>query len=70
MHMKVDHSQFELDGDRLTHAPTGAVFWTGDKGIVNCQWGETMLASGHAYDRAELMEAAREIFLKEKTNCA
>jgi hypothetical protein len=37
---------------------------------VNCQWGETMLASGHAYDRAELMEAAREIFLKEKTNCA
>jgi hypothetical protein len=70
MHMKVDHSQFQLDGDRLTHAPTGAVFWTGNKGIMNCQWRETLLPSGHDYDRAELMEAAREIFLKEKTNCA
>jgi hypothetical protein len=26
MHMKVDHSQFALDGGRLTHARTRSVF--------------------------------------------
>ena len=66
MHMKVDQNQFQMDGDRLTHTPTGAVFWLGDKGIVNCKLGETELASGHDYDRTELQEAAREIFLKER----
>src|SRR4051794_35300015 len=45
MHMKVDQNQFQMDGDRLTHTPTGAVFWLGDKGIVNCKLGETELAS-------------------------
>jgi hypothetical protein len=69
MHMKVDHSQFELDGERLTHAPTGSAFWMGDKGIVSCRWGQTALPSGHDYDRTELTEAAREIFLKETTRC-
>jgi hypothetical protein len=69
MHMKVSHEQFEIDGDRLTHAPTGAVFWLGDKGVVNCEWGQTQLPSGHDYDRGELEEAAREIFLKERSTC-
>jgi hypothetical protein len=27
--MKVDHSQFVIDGHRFTHQPTGAVFWIG-----------------------------------------
>src|SRR5882762_1352994 len=49
MHMKVDHSQFQIDGDRLIHQPTGAVFWMGNKGIVNCDWGQIELASGHDY---------------------
>lgn len=70
MHMKVDHSQFVLDGDRLTHQPSGAVFWMGDKDLMSCEWGQTRLASGHDYDRAELTEAAREIFLKDKSACA
>jgi hypothetical protein len=69
MHMKVDHRQFQIDGDRLTHQPTGAVFWMGDKGLVNCEWGDTKLASGYDYDRSELQEAAREIFLKDRSSC-
>ena len=69
MHMKVDHSQFVIDGDRLTHQPTGAVFWLGQADVVNCDWGETELASGYDYDRKQLQEAAREIFLKEKSRC-
>ena len=66
MHMKVDHSQFELDGDRLTHTPTGAVFWMGETDVVNCEEGDTQLESGHDYDRQELMEAARELFQRER----
>jgi hypothetical protein len=69
MHMKVDHTQFVIDGDRLTHQPTGAVFWMGDKNAINCEWGQTELTSGHDYDRKELHDAAREIFLKEKSSC-
>ena len=70
MYMKVDHSQFELDGDRLTHKPTSAVFWMGENDVVSCQWGKTALASGYDYSREELMEAARQIFLQERTGCA
>jgi hypothetical protein len=69
MRMKVDHSQFEIDGERLTHAPTGTVFWKGEKDVVLCEWGETKLASGHDYDREELVDAARAIFVKDKTTC-
>ena len=69
MHMKVSHHQFEIEGDRLTHAPTGAVFWMGEKGVVNCAWGETTLPSGYDYDHQELKEAAREVLLKERTSC-
>jgi hypothetical protein len=65
--MKVDHSQFVIDGDRLTHQPTGAVFLLRQKDVVNCDWGETKLASGYDYDRNQLQEAVREIFLKEKS---
>jgi hypothetical protein len=70
MHMKVDHSQFQIDGDRLIHQPTGAVFWMGNKGIVNCEWGQIELASGHDYDRTQLQEAAREIFLADRSACS
>src|SRR5436190_875528 len=62
MRIKVDHSQFEIDGDRLTHIPTGAVFWMGETNIVNCEGGNTRPESGHDYDRNELMEVARELF--------
>jgi hypothetical protein len=70
MHMKVDHTQFQIDSDRLTHQPTGAVFWMGEQGLVNCEWGEIELASGYDYDRSELQDAAREIFLKNRSSCA
>jgi hypothetical protein len=68
MRMKVSHAQFALDGDRLTHTPTGAVFWMGDKGIINCEWGSAgaPLGNGHMYDRDELSEAAHEILLRDR----
>jgi hypothetical protein len=47
MHMKVSHEQFVIDGDRLTHQPTGAVFWMGDKDVVECDKG----AAGKAFNR-------------------
>ena len=28
--MKISHDQFEIHGDRLRHAPTGALFWMGE----------------------------------------
>ena len=37
MHMKVMKEQFALDGDKLTHTPTGAKFWLGDKDVVACE---------------------------------
>jgi hypothetical protein len=47
------------------HVPTGAQFWKGEKDVVNCEWGNAgePLPSGNVYDRTELSEAAREIFL-------
>ena len=53
----------------MTHAPTGAVFWMGEKDILNCEWSQTALPSGHDYDRHALKEVAREIFLKERSAC-
>lgn len=34
MPMKVMKEQFVLDGDKLTHTPTGATFWLGGKHVV------------------------------------
>jgi hypothetical protein len=33
MHTKVTAEQFESNGDKLTHGPTGATFWMGDKDV-------------------------------------
>jgi hypothetical protein len=65
MHMKVDQSQFIIDGHRLTHEPTGSVFWMEEKGAVICEFRETRLASGYDYDENELEATAREVLLKE-----
>jgi hypothetical protein len=43
MHMKVMKEQFALDGDKLTHTPTGATFWLGDKDVVACEQGRLKL---------------------------
>jgi hypothetical protein len=65
MHMKVSREQFEVRGDRIVHMPTGAVFWKGDKDIVNCDWGSAgeTLDSGHDYDRDEVTKVAHEVFV-------
>jgi hypothetical protein len=68
MHMKVDQSQFVIDGNCLTHEPTGSVFRM-DQGAVVHEFGETRLSSGYDYDEKELEAAAREILIKETARC-
>jgi hypothetical protein len=71
MHMKVSHEQFEIHGDRLRHAPTGALFWMGGNDVVLCELGlaGTNMGAGHDYDPAELKQAAYEVFKLHKATC-
>ena len=66
MHMKVMKEQFALDGDKLTHTPTGATFWLGDKDVVACEQGRLKLNTGDDYDLDELKEAAWRIMARRK----
>jgi hypothetical protein len=69
--MKVSADQFELNGDKLTHVPTGAEFWAAEKDVALCDQGTAgkPLSSGHDYDPEEIKQMAWEIFQQEKTNC-
>src|SRR5687767_13652749 len=69
MHMKVSADQFTLNGDKLTHTPSGAVFWMGDKDVVLCEPGIAgrEMTSGHEYDVEELKQAAWTILQTEKS---
>jgi hypothetical protein len=71
MHMKVSKDQFEVNGDKLIHIPSGAVFWMGEKDVVECDWGLAgqPLESGYDYDRNELKQAAWQVFHLERTKC-
>jgi hypothetical protein len=71
MHMKVNTDQFQLNGDRLTHLPKGAVFWMAEKDFVLCEQGDAgkVLSSGHDYDLEELKGVAWEIFQQQKASC-
>jgi hypothetical protein len=66
MHMKVMKEQFVLDGDKLTHMPTGATFWLGDKDVVACEQGRLELDTGNDYDLDELKEEAWHIMVQRK----
>ena len=72
MHMKVSHDQFEVHGDQLRHAPTGALFRMGKADVVTCEPGlaGTDLRTGYNYSLEELKQAAHEVFKLEKTRCA
>jgi len=71
MRMKITTDQFELNGEKLTHAPTGAQFWMGERDVILCEPGKAgrALSSGHEYDTDELREAAWKILQTEKTRC-
>jgi hypothetical protein len=71
MPVKVSADQFELDGDKLKHLPTGLEFWAGEKDVVLCDAGAAgrLLSSGHDYDAEEIKHMAWEIFQREKANC-
>jgi hypothetical protein len=71
MKVKVSADQFELDGEKLTHLPTGAKFWVGDKDVVLCDIGAAgqPASSGNDYDPEELKRMAWEIFQQERTSC-
>jgi hypothetical protein len=66
MHMKVTAEQFELDGDKLTHGPTGATFWMGDKDVVCCEPGRLNLETGNDYKLDELKDEAWRIMTVER----
>jgi hypothetical protein len=68
MHIKVTKEQFVLDGDRLTHAPTGATFWLGDKDVVCCEQGRLNLDTGDDYRLDELKNEAWSIMLLNRAS--
>jgi hypothetical protein len=66
----VTHDQFQLEGDTLTHVPTGAQFWLGQNNVVSAGMGKA--GQSHArevYDPEELRKAACEILESERTDC-
>jgi hypothetical protein len=69
--MKVTHDQFEVHGDRLRHAPTGALFWMGETDVVSCEMGLAGidLGAGHDYDPEDLKQAAYEVFKLQRAKC-
>lgn len=66
MHMKVMAEQFVLEGDKLTHGPTGATFWIGDKDLVCCERGRLQLHTGDDYKLEELQDEAWRIMVVER----
>jgi hypothetical protein len=69
MHMKVMTEQFVLEGDKLTHAPTGAKFWLGEKDVVCCEQGRITLKTGDDYKLDELKDEAWRIMMTERKSC-
>jgi hypothetical protein len=69
MPMKVMMEQFVLDGDKLTHTPTGATFWLGDKDVVACERGRLKLDTDDDYKLDELKEAAWHIMMVDRKSC-
>ena len=69
MHMKVMAEQFVLDGDKLTHAPTGAIFWLGEKDVVCCEQGRLNLDTGDDYVLDELKNEAWRIMTIDRASC-
>jgi hypothetical protein len=69
MHMKVTTEQFVLDGDKLTHKPTGATFWMGEKDVVCCEQGRLGLETGDDYQLDELKDEAWRIMATERKSC-
>ena len=69
MHMKVTAEQFVLNGDKLTHGPTGATFWMGDKDVVCCEPGRLTLETGDDYNLDELKDVAWHMMTVERKSC-
>ena len=69
MHSKVTTEQFELNGDKLTHGPTGATFWMGDKDVVCCEPGRLTLETGDNYKLDEIKGEACRIMAVERKSC-
>jgi hypothetical protein len=69
MHSKVTTEQFQLNGDKLTHVPTGATFWMGEKDVVCCEPGHLSLESGDKYELDEIKDEAWRIMAVERKSC-
>jgi hypothetical protein len=68
MYMKVSHNQFEADGDKLRHTPTGVLLRLSENDVVSCELGlgGTRTGAGDDYDVEQLKQAAWEIFKLQK----
>ena len=69
MQMKVTAEQFVLNGDKLTHGPTGATFWMADKDVVCCERGRLTLETGDDYKLDELKDVAWHMMTVERKAC-
>jgi hypothetical protein len=65
----VTHDQFQLDGDALTHVPTGARFRLGEEDVISSGMGGGQPGAPGAFDPEELRKAALEILECERTDC-
>jgi hypothetical protein len=65
MHMKVMAEQFLPDGNKLIHAPTGAIFWLGEKDVACSEQDHLRLQTGDDYKLEELKDEAWRI-LRQK----
>ena len=66
MHMKVMAEQFVVQGEKLTHTPTGSTFWLGEKDVVCCESGRLHLETGDDYKLDELKDQAWRILATER----
>jgi hypothetical protein len=69
MHIKVTTEHFVLDGGKLTHTPTSATFWLGEKDVVACERGRLNLDTGDDYKLDELKEETWRIMTVERKSC-
>jgi hypothetical protein len=66
MYMKVMAEQFVLDGDKVTHTPTGARFWLDGQNVVCGEPDRLNLETGDKYKLEDLKDEAWRIMMVER----
>jgi hypothetical protein len=63
---EVTEDQFEWEGERLTHKPTGAFFSLRSQMVNYGRAGET-LADGMCYERPDVLRVANSLVVERKS---